>query len=75
MGLGPGLQKLNLCEAVPLNARFGYKLLIMLFASQHLMKGFASALMGPLGVKSPGLGFMTLVGLVGLLRVWGDFLF
>jgi MFS family permease len=27
--------------------KFGYKLLIMLFASQHLMKGFASALMGP----------------------------
>jgi hypothetical protein len=27
--------------------KFGYKLLIMLFASQHLMKGFAGALMGP----------------------------
>mmetsp|Transcript_104387 Transcript_104387/g.164740 ORF Transcript_104387/g.164740 Transcript_104387/m.164740 type:complete len:549 (-) Transcript_104387:141-1787(-) len=27
--------------------KFGYKLLVMLFASQHMMKGFAAALMGP----------------------------
>jgi len=27
--------------------KFGYKLLVMLFASQHMMKGFAGALMGP----------------------------
>lgn len=30
-----------------LNRAFGYKLLIMLFASQHLMKGFVSAFVAP----------------------------
>jgi len=30
-----------------LERHFGYKLLVMLFASQHIMKGFAAAFLGP----------------------------
>lgn len=59
-GQGAGVCNLNLVEKAPvcewittalgiesLSKHFGYKLLVMLFASQHLMKGFAAAFTAP----------------------------
>merc|ERR1719215_184042 len=44
---GPLAWAANVLGLDALADKFGYKLLVMLFASQHLMKGFAGALMGP----------------------------
>jgi len=44
---GPFAWAANAVGIDELADKFGYKLLVMLFASQHLMKGFAAAIMGP----------------------------